>query len=123
MDETWKEKRKHHNIKFTAMSEFFGRNRVDFLEEQKRREFNNFIDFSYYDAIKKGNHPKSKKVHYPLNADGYNNCCMAATGDVPEPEKNVSDKVVSMKPWGYVKTGLALVGAYVVAKWIIAKLK
>jgi hypothetical protein len=95
------------------MGEFFGRD----SENQ-----------SYHNAIKKGNMPKPKK-HFPLNnACGFSNCCgLAATGDEALPPVEspspapVDSKVKNLQRWGYVKTGLALVGAYVVIKFLYGK--
>jgi len=100
------------------MAEFFGR----------ESEYDK--DYSY--AIKKGNRPPAGKRKYPFNASGdYENCCMAATGDELLPEEGlpaeqaapetVNSSVQSMQTWQYVKTALALVGAWVVVKFLFSK--
>lgn len=94
------------------MGEFFGRNSEN---------------PDYINAIKRGNKPKSKPG-YPLNACGnFSNCCgLAATGDETDPAASsspapIDPKVKNLQRWGYVKTGLALIGAYVVIKFLYGK--
>jgi hypothetical protein len=66
------------------------------------------------------------KPHYPLNACGdFNNCCMA-TGDEAAPETpspTVNKSVQNIQAGKYAKTALALVGAYVVIKFLYGKFK
>lgn len=96
------------------MAEFFGRN-----SESP----------DYRNAIKGNNMPPKPKNHYPLNnaCGGFSNCCgLAATGDEtnavesPSPAP-IDPKVQNLQRWGYVKTGLALVGAYVAIKFLYGK--
>lgn len=112
------------------MGEFFGRNSEN---------------PDYINAIKKGNMPPKPKGHYPLNnaCGGFSNCCgLAATGDEALAEEQrlygtnlgpddlplqspapapVDPKVQNLQRWGYVKTGFALVGAYVAIKFLYGK--
>lgn len=54
-------------------------------------------------------------------------CGLAATGDEPipqageEPEKSVNTQVHNLQVWSYARTGLMLIGAYVVIKFIYTK--
>jgi hypothetical protein len=47
----------------------------------------------------------------------HNACGLNATGD------SVSATVNNVTAWGYLKTALALVGAFVVAKYVYGKMK
>lgn len=56
-------------------------------------------------------------------------CGLAATGDEPippaeqEPElEPVKNQVASLQVWQYAKTGLALIGLYVIGKFIYTKI-
>lgn len=102
------------------MAEVFGRNRQ--VEEPKEAEYRNF---------KKGNMPKPRPRPHPWNASGldYSYCCgLAATGEelqaaptpAPAPEP-VNTTVQNMQAWKYAKTALAIVGAYVVIKFLYGK--
>lgn len=97
------------------MAEFFGRNQT--------KEYNNMVDDPYLNFRSKPNRP-AKKRNYPFNASGYSNCCgLNATGDEILPEENepVSNSVMKMQAWQYAKTGLAIVGAYVIIKYLYDK--
>lgn len=101
------------------MAEFFGR-------ESKVAGYNN------------RNNAYRQNAFNP-NFKAKRNCCgLAATGDEDMPITDlpvealppetsatpppVNSSVQSMQTWQYAKTGLALVGAWVVAKWLFSKL-
>jgi hypothetical protein len=73
------------------------------------------------------NNRNNQHRNNPFNP-GFKNCCgLAATGDeaLPPVESSspapIDPKVSNLQRWGYVKTGLALVGAYVVIKFLYGK--
>ena len=51
-------------------------------------------------------------------------CGLNATGDevAPVENKSVNKKVVNLQAWQYVRTGLVLVGSFVVINWLMRKL-
>lgn len=60
----------------------------------------------------------------------FNNFCpcgINATGEEPAPEpipeESANKKVINLRAWQYVRAGLAIVGAYVVIKYLITKFK
>ena len=89
----------------------------------------------YINAVKGYRHPKAKNA---LGNDcSFNNCCgLAATGsedpslaglstaiqaDASNAANNSTIPVQNIQAWNYFKTGLALVGAYVVIKFLYVK--
>jgi hypothetical protein len=91
--------------------------------------YRNMVDDPYLNAVRKGNRPPHQR-NYPFNACGMNNCCgLAATGDeVVAPVDTAAapvdkTKIQSIKTWHYAKTGLAIIGAYVIIKYAISKMK
>lgn len=67
------------------------------------KEFRNYIDY-----------PVGKKV---IAKKPHNACGLNATGE------SVNATVTNVTALGYLKTGLALVGAFVVIKYIYGKMK
>jgi hypothetical protein len=50
-------------------------------------------------------------------------CGLNATGDEVVPvEESVNKKVVNLQAWQYLRTGLVLVGSFVVVNWLLRKL-
>jgi hypothetical protein len=93
------------------MAEFFGRN-SEFIDTEAEAYHNAF-------GHKRGVSPHKRKNANPLNPS--RNCCgFNATGDETAPEP-VSKPVMKMQAWQYAKTGLAVVGAYVVIKFLYGK--
>jgi hypothetical protein len=109
------------------MAEFFGKDRQQApnLTEDIYRNWNN--------AINKGNMPKPRSRPHPWNASGmdfnycggYSNCCgLAATGDEASnaaPSPVDSTPVRNLQAWQYAKTALAIVGTYVIVKFLYGK--
>jgi hypothetical protein len=90
------------------MAEFFGKN----------SEYRNMIDDPY--------------LRMADQRKPFNNCCgFAATGDeilateeVPQDDiEPVKSQVMNLQAWKYAKTGLAIIGAYVVIKYLYGKIK
>jgi hypothetical protein len=83
-------------------------------------KFRNIVGDTYLDAMDK---------RPPLQRD-FCACGLAATGEdeiidaeeVADDTKSVKTKAMNLQAWKYFKTGLALVGAYVVIKFLYGKL-
>lgn len=82
-----------------------------------KKQYRNMVDDPYLAALDRRN--------------SYNDFCgcgaLAASGDeaqtVEEPENTVTKEVQNLQFWQYAKMALALVGAYVVLKYLYGKFK
>ena len=84
---------------------------------EKEKNFRNYMaDDPYlkYHAVIEGK-KKRDFCACGLNASG------GVGTEIPEPESDVKSKVMNLTAWGYVKTALALVGAFVVGSWVYKK--
>lgn len=100
------------------MAEFFGRNRItpEEMYSYNRKDYRNMVDDPYLAQM---------DMRQP-----YNNCCgFAATGEeaimpetTPAPEAASNINVNSMQTWQYAKTALAIIGAWVVLKYLLGKM-
>jgi hypothetical protein len=73
----------------------------------------------YFNTVRRDN-PAPAQFN---NGCGFSNCCgLAATGDEPEPDPApVKANVTNLQAWQYIKTGLAIIGVYVVLKFLYGK--
>jgi hypothetical protein len=80
---------------------------------KKEENYRNFI-----------NYPVSKPI-MPPKAGKKLNCCgfVAATGDATDPNTPapVPVTVTNVTTWNYIKTGFALVGIFVIGKYLYTK--
>lgn len=79
-------------------------------------EFRNMVNDPYLNA--QGKVLNNAGGRDPWKPRSRNCCGLNATGAEP-----VNKAVTKLQAWNYAKTGLALVGAYVVVKYLMAKLK
>ena len=110
------------------------------VQEQKKRVVINICVMEFFDKSRIGSDYHNMVDDPELNSwvlGRYNNFCacgLAATGDeivdeiVPGEAEDkelepVKQKVISLQAWRYVRTAFAMIGVYVVIKFIISKVK